>query len=172
MVRVSISNILKKPKQCASYLSTKLGVSRRSVFTSRKSTSSRQERHAWKRNKVVSFLMQSENSTSLAGKHNTLRDGCIQKYTLNDTMVNLFNRFKQENLTVQIGQATFSKMHPSWMKPINWATGRQCLCHVHQNAALKLKAIKNSCHQMSFLETMMMLASIRSWTHCLKPHNV
>ena len=127
--------------RCASHLSRRLKVHRRSVFATRKSVSMREQTHAWKRNKVHSFLKQAENSTLLAGKQHVLKGGNVQRYTLNDTIGNLFSRFKEQNPNIKMGRATFSRLRPAWMKPIQWATRRQCLCHVHQNASLKLKAI-------------------------------
>jgi hypothetical protein len=41
-----------------------------------------------------------------------------------------------------MSRAVFARERPKYMKPIQWATRRQCLCARHQNAALKLKAVK------------------------------
>jgi hypothetical protein len=141
------TQVLKKHKaenkgRCATYLAKKIGIGRRAVFSPKKSKSTRKAVMESKKSHVLKFLKNSDNSTPLPGKRDSLKKGAVQRYTLNDTVANLYLRYKQENPNVKLGRASFANMRPSWMKPIQWATRRQCLCHIHQNACLKLKAIK------------------------------
>lgn len=126
--------------RCASYLGAKLGVHRRSIFSPRKTSAAYGKRFAAKQAKVREFLQQPENSTMLPGKHDALTHG-NHKYTLNDTLANLYNRFTVENPACNMSRSTFAKLRPRWMKPIQYASRRQCLCSRHQNFSLKLKAI-------------------------------
>jgi hypothetical protein len=97
--------------RCASYLGKQLNVHRKAVFSPRKTSAAYGKRIAAKRNKVTEFLKKPENSTMLPGKRDALAGG-IQKYTLNDTIANLFNRFTFENPEYKISRSNFAKFRP------------------------------------------------------------
>jgi hypothetical protein len=138
-------------KRCSTYLSSKLGMGRRSVLTPR-TQKQRDKISAIKKNQVIQFLMKSENSTPMPSKKDILQKGKVQRYTLNDTIANLYSRFIVENPTIKIGRATFARFRPTWIKPIQWLTRRQCLCHIHQNSALKLRAMKQEISPNVFIQ--------------------
>lgn len=150
-------DLLQKPSsksipKCASHLARKLGVDRHSLFRKPRTRAFHKTQHNLNKTKAVQFLKRYDNSTPLPGKKDFLGNATIQKYTLNDTNANLYSKFIAENPTVKMSRATFARQRPKWIKPISWATRRQCLCARHQNATLKLKSIKQHGSPNVFLQ--------------------
>ena len=127
--------------RCKSQLARKIGLNRHYVLSpNTKKRNDKRTKYAIQKKKVVTFLKRSDNSSMLPGKKDALAHG-VQRYALNDTMKNLFNKFMTEFPEFRISFSTFSKQRPKWIKSIKWCARRQCLCIKHQNMALKLKAM-------------------------------
>jgi hypothetical protein len=141
----------KKPR-CATRIATHIGVDRHFLFRKRIKKNVKRLQKAREKRAVVDFLKRAENSTMLPGKKDALAKG-VQKYSLNDTLSNLFVRFTDENPQIKMSKATFCRQRPRYMKPIIWANRRQCLCVMHENASLKLKAMKVVLRPNVFLNT-------------------
>ena len=125
----------------ASHLASKLLMHRQSVFHLRKQRNVKRLQYATQKAKVVDFLKQPHVSTPLPGKSYILKNN-IQKYSLNDTITNLYQLFLDENPDCKMSRATFARQRPHWMITIVQASRRQCLCLYHQNSVLKLQACK------------------------------
>lgn len=137
--------------RCASHLAQKLKMNRRAIFNATKTSSKRAENLAAKRKMVLDFLKKPENSTQLPGKKDALSKGIV-KYTLNETLTTLHARFMEENPEAKISKSTFCQLRPHWMKPIKWASRRQCLCLKHANGTLLLQAIHQNSSVDEFLK--------------------
>ena len=124
----------------ASRLASELKLNRKSVLTTRRKNIQKRQQYNRQKAGVVRFLKKPANSTTLPGKRDVTGKGQT-KYTLNDTMSNLYRKYKSEHPNSKISLATFCRQRPSYMKCIQWADRRQCLCVQHQNGRLKLKAI-------------------------------
>lgn len=139
-----------KKKRLASYLSKKVNLNRRAIFSSSRTSKARRMQIAREKLNVVAFLRNPDNSTPLPGKKDQLSKGKL-KYSLNDTIGNLHKKYLHENPASHISKATFARQRPPNFKLIQWANRRQCLCIRHQNAALKLKAIRKTESITTFL---------------------
>ena len=127
--------------RCRKFLAKKIELNRKKVLCGKKNRDSRRKtQQLIRKKKVINFLKREDNSATLPSK----KDNQVNehKYALNDTMKNLFHKFASEFPHVNIKFSTFSKYRPKNVKPITWSARRQCLCIKHQNAALKLKAIR------------------------------
>ena len=144
--------ILEKPvkSRVASHIAKEMGVNRRSVFRTRRKNIDKRQAFNREKVKVSRFLKKQPNSNPLPGKKDVTGKG--QKYALNDTLANLYKKYKIENPESKISLATFCRQRPANMKTIQWADRRQCLCQYHQNGKLKLQAIKEHCSISTFLE--------------------
>lgn len=134
----------KKVPKCKSILAKKLGLNRHSVLSQRRSRAAQQRIFDHKKTTALQFFRRPDNSTPLPGRKDSLGRGTIQRYTLNDTIANLYSKFIEEYPEMRMSRATFARQRPKYMKPILWATRRQCLCVRHQNAALKLRILKQN----------------------------
>jgi hypothetical protein len=134
----------------ASKIAAELSVNRKSVLRERrKNTQKRQQKNREKVG-VVHFLKKAPNSTPLPGKRDVTAKGQT-RYSLNDTMSNLYKKFKDEHPNSTISLSSFCKQRPAYMKTIQWSDRRQCLCQHHQNGRLKLKAINQNISISRFL---------------------
>jgi hypothetical protein len=140
-----------KKSRVASYLARKIGLSRKSVLTKRRKNIERRLAYVNQKSLVVDFLKKPQNSSMLPGKRDCTIKG-LQRYTLSDTMSNLFTKFQEEYPECKLSFATFCRQRPAYMKLIQWAQRRQCLCVYHENTSLKLKALKKSCSVNKFLQ--------------------
>jgi hypothetical protein len=131
----------KKIPRCASRIANKVNVHRQAVFHLRDKRNVKRLQNARNKLLVVDFLKQSKYSTPMPGKKDVLKKNVV-KYTLNDTLSNLYIWFKEENPHCKMSCTTFKRQRPYWMIPILHARRRQCLCLYHQNANLKFKACK------------------------------
>ncbi|WAR18386.1 hypothetical protein MAR_000224 [Mya arenaria] len=95
--------------------------------------------------KVRDFLERDDNSSCLPGKRDSTKTktGMKQTRVLNDYMYNLHLKFKAENPWVKISLTTFSSYRPRYAKMVQYSARKTCLCHKHQNIALKVKGLKN-----------------------------
>ncbi|WAR22114.1 hypothetical protein MAR_016088, partial [Mya arenaria] len=95
--------------------------------------------------KVRDFLERDDNSSCLPGKRDSTKTktGMKQTRVLNDYMYNLHLKFKAENPGVKITLTTFSSYRPRYAKLVQYSARKTCLCHKHQNTALKVKGLKN-----------------------------
>jgi hypothetical protein len=140
-----------KKSRIASHIASDLGVNRKSVMQKHRKNVTRRLAFAREKAAVVHFLKKPENSTCLPGKRDTSAKG-QQRYSLNETMSNLYKRYKVKHPNSTISLATFCRQKPPYMKTIQWADRRQCLCVYHQNGILKLKAIKKNISVSRFLQ--------------------
>jgi hypothetical protein len=139
-----------KKQRMIAYLSKKLKVHRKMFIKRRKYAYRRMENQRIK-SVILAFLKKRENSTPLPSKRDQLAKG-VQKYSLNDTLKNLYQRFREENPTEKVSFSTFAKQKPNYMKTIMYANRRQCLCVKHRNGDLKLKPLKQSVSVAIFLK--------------------
>lgn len=95
----------------ASFIANRLGISRKSVFTKRRKSYVRQMKHMQQKASVKEFLEKPENSVPLPGKRDVLARGG-QKYTLNDTLTNLFKSYCEEHPGTSMSRSTFAKLRP------------------------------------------------------------
>ena len=72
-----------------------------------------------------------------------------QKHILNDYLKNLHLKFLSEEPDIRISLASFCRLHPLHIMPVNLTSRNTCLCRKHQNMALKLKAVKSAGVQVS-----------------------
>jgi hypothetical protein len=135
----------------ASRIASEIGVSRKSVLTERKRNIEKRQQFNREKMAVIRFLKKAPNSTPLPGKRDVTSKG-IQKYSLNETMSNLHLKYRNENRNSKISLATFCRQRPPYIKTIQWANRRQCLCVLHQNAKLKLSALHNNTGISNFLD--------------------
>ena len=144
--------ILEKPSKSrvASRVAKDLGLNRRGVFRKRRQNIEKRQQLNREKIKITRFLKKQPNSNPLPGKKDVTAKG--QKYALNDTLANLYKKYKLENPQSKVSLATFCRQRPSTMKTIQWADRRQCLCQYHQNGKLKLQAIKQHVSISTFLD--------------------
>jgi hypothetical protein len=128
-----------KKNRMVAFWARRLKVSRKMFIQRSKFTARRNEQQRLK-SLVIEFLKQEKNSTPLPAKREQMKKGGT-KYTLNDTLRNLYRRFQEANPTEKISFATFAKNKPNYMKTIQYALRRQCLCVRHRNGVLKLQAL-------------------------------
>lgn len=141
---------MRQPRM-ASTIAKRIGLDRKNVFTKQRVRRAKRMRRARDKESVVIFLQRSDNSTPLPGKKDALAKG-KQKYALNDTLTNLYDKYVKENPNRNISLTTFQRQRPFWMKTIQWAERRQCLCLKHENASLLLKAVKETLSPNTFLQ--------------------
>jgi hypothetical protein len=139
----------KKPRM-ASYLSKKLLMHRRAIFITRKQCFMKRIKSLRIQAAVLEFLKREENSTPLPGKRDQSVSG-VQKYSLNDTIKNLHTSFLAENPDTPLSLSSFAKMRPNYMRPIQYADRRQCLCVRHRNGQLKMRAMRQTTSLSNFL---------------------
>jgi hypothetical protein len=98
--------------KCANYLAKKLGVNRRRVLHKplKAKLAHRREREKIK-SVVIKFLTRSDNSITLPSKKDATSQG-MQRYALNDTITNIYNKFTVEYQDIRISRATFAKIRP------------------------------------------------------------
>jgi hypothetical protein len=135
----------------ASRLSTELGVNRKSVFCKKRQNIDKRQAYRREKVAVVHFLKKAPYSTPLPGKKDVTGRG-QQKYALNDTMSSLYLKYKDQHPESKISLATFCRQRPQYMKTIQWADRRQCLCVQHQNGKLKLNSIHKNISITRFLQ--------------------
>ena len=141
-----------KKSRLASQLARDLGINRKSVLTTKQKVFKKKQEKIREKAKVARFLKEPEHSTPLPGKKDVTQIG-HQKYGLNETLANLHLKYKAKYPESKISLAKFCKLRPTYIKTIRWTEKRQCLCCVHQNASLKLKAININTSVGSFLQT-------------------
>jgi hypothetical protein len=93
---------------------------------------------------VVSFLSRDDNSRVLPGKNDAIKVGSTkeQKRVLNDYLNNLHMKFRAES-NYKISLASFCRLRPKHISPVNFASRSICLCIKHQNFSFKLRTLKN-----------------------------
>lgn len=65
------------------------------------------------------------------------------KRFLNDSMINLFEKFNSENPNVKIGYDLFTKLKPKYVLTPRIKDREECLCKIHENFHLLSSKIKN-----------------------------
>ena len=92
---------------------------------------------------VQNFLEKDSSSRLTAGKKETITRNKLkkQKRPLNDTMLNLYNDFKQTNEFNSTSYSTFCKLRPFWVVQPDFRKRDTCLCIDHENFALVLEKL-------------------------------
>ena len=101
---------------------------------------------------VLSFFGRDDNSRQMPGKNDAkkVETGVKkQKRILNDYLKNLLLKFLSEEPDIRISLASFCRLRPLHIMPVNFTSRNTCLCRRHQNMALKLKAVKYAGVQVS-----------------------
>ncbi|CAH0550877.1 unnamed protein product [Brassicogethes aeneus] len=121
---------------------------------------------------IKEFLSKDEHSRLCPGKRDTITRRRIkkQKRYLNDTLKNLYTKFKQNNPTYQISYATFCKFRPFWILQPTLNSRQTCMCITHANMSLivqKLKYLK-IINESSSQEVVKSLCCNRDSERCLE----
>ena len=95
--------------------------------------------------KVIKFLKDTANSTCLPGKGDVIKVGKgvgnkKRIYVLNDTLYNLFIKYKTAN-NCKISFSTFTNCRPKNIRCVDYTNRAKCLCRRHQNMQLKLSPL-------------------------------
>ena len=101
---------------------------------------------------VLSYLGHDDNSRQMPVKNDAkkVETGVKkQKRILNDYLKNLHLKFLSEEPDIRISLASFCRLCPLHIMPVNFTCRNTCLCRKHQNMALKLKAVKSAGVQVS-----------------------
>lgn len=146
-----LSSTEKNTSRSATRLASQVSLHRTSVLTKRRHTQAKRQILQREKARVIEFLTSQPNSNPLPGKKDVSASG-VQKFTLNDTMSNLYSRFKEKNPLSRISLTTFCRQRPPNVKTITWSERRQCLCMLHENGRLLLKAVKFQPSVSRFLE--------------------
>ena len=99
---------------------------------------------------IIEFLERDDNSRMMPGKKDfkTVRgkEGPEkekkQKRILNNYMKNLDEKYLADFPERKIFLSIFCRFRPAYLLLVNFASRSVCLCSLHQNIALKLKALK------------------------------
>lgn len=93
---------------------------------------------------VTEYLEKDENSRLCAGKKETVTQKKIkvQKRYLNDTLQNLYKKFKKENPKVKMSYSLFCKLRPFWILSPKACSRDTCLCITHTNFNFIVKKLK------------------------------
>lgn len=86
-------------------------------------------------NKVIEFLEDDANSTMCPGKKNCLTKSKTkqQKKYLNDTLLNIHNKFINLYLEHSISYTFFTRLKPLWIVAPKVSERDTCLCVIHSN---------------------------------------
>ena len=114
------------------------GMTRKQLGPSkRKKITAREAGRALKVNAVTEFLSREDNSYALPDKRNAGR------YALNDTLKNLYTKYKSETTNVKMGRSTFiANRDKKKFKLVRYVTRNVCLCPLHANIHLMMDACK------------------------------
>lgn len=93
---------------------------------------------------VEEFLSRDENSRLNPGKKDfvTVNGEKVQSRLLNDYLDVMYDRFKAEYPDEKISRSTFYALRPKHILTSDSGTTSNCLCKIHENLALCLKAMK------------------------------
>lgn len=116
---------------------------------------------------VTSFLLKDENSRVCPGKKDTItfHKQKKQKRYLNDTLKNIYEKFKKSYPTLKISYPTFCKMRPFWVLQPNVSARNTCLCLMHTNMALVISRL----HSLKIIQEKTPEEVIQSLTCTDKP---
>lgn len=134
----------------ASKLAKEIGVNRKSVFAKQRKNIEKRQQYRIEKARVVHFLKTPPHSTPLPGQKDITARG-QQKYAINDTLSNLYKKYRNKYPDSKMSLATFCRQRPPYMRTINYTDRRQCLCVHHENGVLKLKALKKPTSISKFL---------------------
>lgn len=92
---------------------------------------------------VRKFLEQDDSSRLTAGKKETVTKNKIkkQKRLLNDSLLNLYKKFITDT-GMKMSYAFFCRHRPFWILTPDARTRNTCLCTIHENMELMVKAMK------------------------------
>ncbi|CAH1993737.1 unnamed protein product [Acanthoscelides obtectus] len=87
---------------------------------------------------VRAFLLKDENSRLCPGKKDTItfKQHKMQKRYLNDTLKNLYVKFRSAHPEMTISYTTFCRMRPFWVLQPKVSARNTCLCLLHTNMNL------------------------------------
>ena len=103
------------------------------------------------RSPVLSFFKRDDNSREMPEKNDAKKVATgvkKQKRILNDYL-NLHLKYLSEEPHMKISLASFCRLRPIFIVPVNFTSRNMCLCRRHQDMALKLKALKSAGVQCS-----------------------
>jgi len=85
--------------------------------------------------KVVSFYTRDDVSRATAGKKDTVtqKKSKMQKRLLQDTLSNMYLKFRAELLECKISYSMFCRLRPFWVLPPTSSDRETRLCKVHDN---------------------------------------
>ncbi len=85
--------------------------------------------------KIKIFLERDNNSRATTGKRETLTRQKVkkQKRVLNDTLHNLYLKFKMESPLLKLSYTEFCKNRPFWVVTPTSRDRDACLCKIHAN---------------------------------------
>ena len=138
---------------CANALGKGIKINRRKITeTLDKSIAIKKRRHSdgvsnRVKSDVFSFLGRDDNSREMPGKNDAKKVEIgvkKQKRIFNDYLKNLHLKFLSEEPDIRISLASFCRLRPLHIMPVNFTSRNTCLCRKHQNMALKLKAVKSA----------------------------
>ncbi len=97
---------------------------------------------------VLQFLLRDDHSRQNPGKRDYVTVNGERKQTriLNDYLHNLFDKFRAEEPTIKVCRAVFYTMRPKYILLSSFLKSSNCLCQIHQNCALLLRALKRVSH--------------------------
>nr|CAI5864168.1 unnamed protein product [Callosobruchus analis] len=87
---------------------------------------------------VKSFLLKDENSRLCPGKRDTVtfRKRKMQKRYLNDSLKNIYGKFRSAHPDIKISYSAFCRMRPFWVLQPKISGRETCLCILHTNMQL------------------------------------
>lgn len=93
---------------------------------------------------VELFYENDENSRVCPGKKEFTKQGIEkkQKRYLNDSLKNLYEKYKKTNSYSAISYATFCRFRPFWVKIPDSKARDTCLCQTHANMRLLIESLK------------------------------
>lgn len=100
----------------------------------------RQSEH---RDRIYRFFNRPDNVRILPGKKDyvSVNGEKLQKMIVTDFLHNLHQKYNNENHDDQISLATFGRMRPRNVLPVDFTSKNTCLCTYHQNFAMKLGSL-------------------------------
>ena len=100
---------------------------------------------------VVDFICRDDNSRMTPGKRQTLKMHRVkmQKWLLNESMLNIHRKFLAEHQNIKISYSLFCSLRPFWVVHPSLDDRETCQCKTHENLAF----MTNKLYQLKILKT-------------------
>jgi len=94
---------------------------------------------------VVNFFERDDVSRIMAGKKQTVTQKKVkkQKRLLNDTLSNLYEKFRAEYEELKLSFSVFCRLKPFWVMKPSMADRETCLCKLHENTQFLAQKMKD-----------------------------